>query len=170
MAQRRPRSHTLIGRRALRLHRCAQSLLSIAVVAVLAACGGNERSAATPTPRPGSEGRPIGAQPGPGDEAITTSMRFVRGYLAFQAGQLEPDRVPDVTPQLREALERLRVPPASQDRPTKVVGVELERIDARSARVTVHVRNLDEQLTYPLPLDLIRRDSRWAVQSAGDDT
>jgi hypothetical protein len=32
------------------------------------------------------------------------------------------------------------------------------------------VRNVDEQLTYPLPIDLVRRDDRWTVQSAGDDT
>ena len=94
----------------------------------------------------------------------------MRGYLSFQAGRLEPDQVPDATPELRDALKRVRVPPASQGRETRIVGAQLERIDARSARVTVQVRNVDEQLTYPLPIDLVRRDDRWAVLSAGDDT
>ena len=101
---------------------------------------------------------------------VATSTRFVRGYLAFQAGRLAADQVPDATPELRAALKRLRVPPASKGRQTRIVGAQLERIDARSARVTVQVRNVDEQLTYPLPIDLVRRDDRWAVLSAGDDT
>jgi len=33
----------------------------------------------------------------------------------------------------------------------------------------VRVRSVDEQLTYPLPIDLVRRDGRWSVLSAGDD-
>jgi hypothetical protein len=77
--------------------------------------------------------------------------------------------VPDATAQLRAALKRLRIPPAAQDRQTKILAAQLERIDARSARVTVQVRNVDEQLNYPLPIDLISRPGgRWAVLSAGD--
>jgi len=93
----------------------------------------------------------------------------VRGYLAFQAGRLAPGEVPTATPELREGLKRLRVPPASRARRTRIVAAKLERIDARSARVTVQVRNVDEQLTYPLPIDLVRRSGRWAALSAGDD-
>ena len=102
---------------------------------------------------------------------VATSTRFVRGYLAFQAGRLARGPGPRApAPELRAALKRLRVPPASKESPDRIVGAQLERIDARSARVTVQVRNVDEQLTYPLPIDLVRRDDRWAVLSAGDDT
>jgi hypothetical protein len=90
--------------------------------------------------------------------------------LAFQAGRLKPDEVPDATPQLRHALKRLRIPLASPGRQTKIAGAQLESIDARSARVTVQVRNVDEQLTYPLPIDLVCCKNRWAVLSAGDVT
>jgi len=144
----------------------------LALAAALAGCGGGDgdRTAATPTPTRASEGRPIGGESNPSADAIATSMRFVRGYLALQAGRLKADQVPDATPQLRDGLERLRIPPASQGRQTEIVAAQLERIDERSARVTVQVRNVDEQLTYPLPIDLVRRDDRWTVLSAGDDT
>jgi hypothetical protein len=151
-------------------HHARMALL--AVIATLAGCGGGdnrERVTATPTEDSG-EGRPIGGQSNPSTETIATATRFVRGYLRFQAGRLNPDQVPDATPQLRDALKRLRIPPASQGRTTKIVGAQLERIDARSARVTVQVRNVDEQLTYPLPIDLVRSGGRWAVLSTGDDT
>lgn len=157
----------------MRRERQPAGLALLALAAALAGCGGGgdgDRTAATPTPTRGSEGRPIGGGSNPSAEAVATSMRFVRGYLAFQAGRLKPNQVPAATPQLRDALKRLRIPPASQDRQTKIVGAQLERIDERSARVTVQVRNVDEQLTYPLPIDLVRRDGRWAVLSAGDDT
>jgi hypothetical protein len=156
----------------MRRERRAASLALLAVVAALAGCGGDDgdRAAATPTPTQASEGRQIGGGPNPRAQAVATSMRFVRDYLAFQAGRLKPDRVPDATPKLRDALKRMRIPPASQGRQIRVVGAQLERIDERSARVTVQVRNVDEQLTYPLPIDLVRRDDRWAVLSAGDDT
>lgn len=146
--------------------------VALLAAAVLAGCGGGGgRQSATPTPtQDGSEGRQIGGESSPSAQAIATATRFVRGYLAFQAGRLEPDGVPDATPELRDALKRLRVPPASKGRKTRIVGAQLDRIDARSARVTVQVRNVDEQLTYPLPIDLVRRDDRWTVQSAGDDT
>ena len=148
------------------------ALALLAAAALLSGCGGDDggRPGRTPTPTQGSEGRQIGGESNPSAEAVATSTRFVRGYLAFQAGRLKPDQVPDATPELRDALKRLRVPPASQGRETRIVGAQLERIDARSARVTVQVRNIDEQLTYPLPIDLVRRDDRWAVLSAGDDT
>jgi hypothetical protein len=145
----------------------------VAAAALLTACGGSDdgrRADRRPPATPGSEGRQIGAKTSPSAQAITTATTFVRGYLAFQAGRLEPEQLPDATPQLRAALKRLRVPPASRDRRTMIVSAQLERIDARSARVTVQVRNVDEQLTYPLPIDLVRRDGRWAVLSAGDDT
>jgi hypothetical protein len=114
-------------------------------------------------------GRPIGGRSTAGAQAIATSVRFVRGFLAFQAGQRAPEHVPATTPELRRALRRLQTPPAAQDRRPAIVRAQLERIGGRSARVTVHVRNPDERLTYPLPIDLVRRDSRWAVLSAGDD-
>jgi hypothetical protein len=145
--------------------------VALLAAAVLTGCGGDpDRATPAPSPAPGSEGRPIGAAPAPGAQAIATSLRFVRGYLSFQAGRLKPDQVPDATRELRKALEQLRIPPASRARRTEIAGARLERVDARSARVTVQVRNVDEQLTYPLPIDLVRRDDRWAVLSAGDDT
>ena len=154
----------------MRRERRTAGLALLAAAAVLSGCGGGGPSERTPTPTQGSEGRQIGGESNPSAEAVATSTRFVRGYLAFQAGRLKPDQVPDATPELRDALKRLRVPPASQGRETRIVGAQLERIDERSARVTVQVRNVDEQLTYPLPIDLVRRDDRWAVLSAGDDT
>jgi hypothetical protein len=144
--------------------------VALLAVAVLAGCGGGGRQSSTPTPtQGGNEGRQIGGESNPSAQVIATAARFVRGYLAFQAGRLEPDGVPGATPELRNALKRLRVPAASKGRKTRIVGAQLERIDARSARVTVQVRNVDEQLTYPLPIDLVRRDDCWAVLSAGDD-
>ena len=156
----------------MRRERRTAGLALLAATAVLTGCGGGDGGAPdlTPTPSQGSEGRQIGGESNASAEAVATSTRFVRGYLAFQAGRLEPDQVPDATPELRDALKRLRVPPASRGRETRIVGAQLERIDARSARVTVQVRNVDEQLIYPLPIDLVRRDDRWAVLSAGDDT
>jgi hypothetical protein len=145
---------------------------ALAVAMALVGCGSHEgaprvgSSAHSPT----SEGRPIGAAAGARASAIAAAVRFVRGYLSFQAGRLLAQQVPGGSDELRAALKRLRVPPASRSRQTEIVGAQLERIDARSARVTVHVRNVDEQLTYPLPIDLVRRDGRWAVLSAGDDT
>jgi hypothetical protein len=97
------------------------------------------------------------------------ALRFVRGYLAFQAGRLAADDVPSVTRELRTALRHQRVPPAQRDRRTEIARATVNRLDDNSARVTVHVRNVDEQLVYPLPLDLVRRDGRWLVLSAGDD-
>jgi hypothetical protein len=145
---------------------------ALAVAVALAGCGSHEdaprvgSSAHSPT----SEGRPIGAAAGARASAIAAAVRFVRGYLSFQAGRLLAQQVPGGSDELRTALKRLRVPPASRSRQTEIVGAQLERIDARSARVTVLVRNVDEQLTYPLPIDLVRRDGRWTVLSAGDDT
>jgi hypothetical protein len=98
-----------------------------------------------------------------------TALRFVHGYLAFQAGRRSADHVPSVTRELRAALHHQRVPPAQRDRQTEIGGATVDRLDDDSARVTVQVRNVDEQLVYPLPLDLIRRDGRWLVLSAGDD-
>jgi hypothetical protein len=152
--------------------RAAHVVLAATLVAAPAGCSDGDRDAQAPRPTAAneSEGRRIGGEPTASAEAIATSLRFVRGYLAFQAGRQSAAQVPDATPELRKALERLRIPPASQDRRTRIAGAQLERIDRRSARVTVQVRNVDEQLTYPLPIDLVRRDGRWAVLSAGDDT
>jgi hypothetical protein len=158
-------------------HRAAVALLVgvltlLVGVLTLVGCGndgGGGRVAPGATVTQGGEGRPIGGQPNPGSRAVATSLRFVRGYLAFQAGRLTAEQVPDATAQLRGALRRLRVPPAAQDRQTEVIAAKLERIDKQSARVTVQVRNVDEQLDYPLPIDLISRpQGRWAVLSAGD--
>jgi hypothetical protein len=155
-------------------HRAGVVLL-VGVLTLLVGCGnddgsdGSGRVAPSATVTQGGEGRPIGGQPNPGSRAVATSLRFVRGYLAFQAGRLTAEQVPDATGQLRSALRRLRIPPAAQDRQTQVIAAKLERIDKRSARVTVQVRNVDEQLDYPLPIDLISRPrGRWAVLSAGD--
>jgi hypothetical protein len=155
----------------MRRERRAAGLALLAAAALLSGCDGDGgRPSHTPTTTQGSEGRQIGSDSNPSAQVVATSTRFVRGYLAFQAGRLAADQVPDATPELRAALKRLRVPPASKGRQTRIVGAQLERIDARSARVTVQVRNVDEQLTYPLPIDLVRRGDRWAVLSAGDDT
>jgi hypothetical protein len=137
----------------------------------LAGCRGRE-DAPRPTSTansPGAQGRPIGAHANARFDAVAVAMRFVRGYLSFQAGRLHADQVPSTSEELRAALKRLRVPPASSGRQTDIVEARLERIDASSARVTVRVRSVDEQLTYPLPIDLVRRDGRWSVLSAGDD-
>jgi hypothetical protein len=152
--------------------RAAHVVLAAALLAAPAGCsdGDSDAPAPQPTATNESEGRQIGGESNASAEAIATSLRFVRGYLAFQAGDSAAGDVPDATPELRKALERLRIPPASQDRRTRIAGAQLERIDRSSARVTVQVRNVDEQLTYPLPIDLVRRDGRWAVLSAGDDT
>ena len=145
---------------------------ALALAMALAGCGAREDS-----PRPTStahspapQGRPIGADADARVYAVAAAVRFVRGYLSFQAGRLLPEQVPDASEELRTALKRLRVPPASRSRQTKIVGAQLERIDALSARVTVRVRNADERLIYPLPIDLVRRGGRWVVLSAGDDT
>ena len=66
-------------------------------------------------------------------------------------------------------MKRVRLSPASRTRPRAMAGARLERITASSARVTVAVRSLDEHLTYPLPIDLVLREGRWWVVSAGDD-
>jgi hypothetical protein len=102
--------------------------------------------------------------------AVAAAVRFARGYLSFQAGRLLAEQVPAASQEVRAALKRLRVPPAVWSRQTKIVGAQLERIDALSARVTVRVSNVDERLTYPLPIDLVRRNGRWVVLSTGDDT
>jgi hypothetical protein len=139
---------------------------------LLAACGGGGQGPTTSSTRPtaGTEGRPLsGQRSDAGADAIAAATRFARGYLAFQAGRLSAGDVPAATRELHAGLKRLRVPPASRARRTRIVAARLERIDASSARVTVQVRNVDEQLTYPLPIDLVRRGGRWAALSAGDD-
>jgi hypothetical protein len=118
---------------------------------------------------PLSQGRRIGADADAGSNAVAAAVRFARGYLSFQAGRLPAEQVPNTSKELRAALRRLRVPPASRSRQEEIAGARLERIDAGSARVTVSVRSIDERLTYPLPIDLLRRDGRWWVLSAGDD-
>jgi hypothetical protein len=145
---------------------------ALALATALAGCGAHEDS-----PRPTStvdspapQGRPIGSDADARVYAVAAAVRFARGYLSFQAGRLLAEQVPDASQEVRAALKRLRVPPAVRSRQTKIVGAQLERIDALGARVTVRVRNVDERLTYPLPIDLVRRDGRWVVLSAGDDT
>ena len=145
---------------------------ALALATALAGCGAHEDS-----PRPTStvdspapQGRPIGADADARGYAVAAAVRFARGYLSFQAGRLVAQQVPAASQEVRAALKRLRVPPAVRSRRTKIVGAQLERIDALSARVTVRVRNVDERLTYPLPVDLVRRDGSWVVLSAGDDT
>jgi hypothetical protein len=144
---------------------------ALALTMALAGCQAPEGA-----PRPSStahssasQGRRIGADADARFHAVAAAVRFVRGYLSFQAGRLLGEQVPSTTEELRAALERLRVPPASRSRKTEIVRARLERIDASSARVTVWVRSVDEQLTYPLPIDLVRRDGRWLVLSVGDD-
>jgi hypothetical protein len=119
---------------------------------------------------PASQGRPIGADADVRVYAVAAAVRFARGYLAFEGGRVLAERVPGATPQLRTALRRLPVSPASRSRRTEIVSARLERIDARGARVTVRVHSADERLTYPLAIDLVRRDGRWSVLSVGDDT
>ena len=145
---------------------------ALALATALAGCRAHEDS-----PRPTStvdspapHGRPIGADADARVYAVAAAVRFARGYLSFQAGRLLAEQVPGASQEVRSALKRLRVPPAFRSRQTEIVGAQLERIDALSARVTVRVRNVDERLTYPLPIDLVRRDGRWVVLSAGDDT
>ena len=144
---------------------------ALALTMALAGCQAREDA---PRPSstahtPASQGRPIGADADARFHAVAVAVRFVRGYLSFQAGRLLAEQVPSTSEELRAALKRLRVPPASRSRQTEIVEARLERIDASSARVTVRVRSVDEQLTYPLPIDLVRRDGRWSVLSAGDD-
>src|SRR4051794_36649402 len=139
---------------------------------LLAACGGGGQrtTSSSPPPAAGTEGRPLGGpRSDAGADAIAAATRFARGYLGFQAGRLAAGDVPAATRELHAGLKRLRVPPASRTRRTRIVAARLERIDARSARVTVQVHNVDEQLTYPLPIALVRRGGRWAALSAGDD-
>jgi hypothetical protein len=147
-------------------------IAALALATALAACGAHEDS-----PRPTStvdspapQGRPIGADADARVNAVAAAVRFARGYLSFQAGGLLAQEIPAASQEVRTALKRLRVPPAVRSRQTKIVGAQLERIDALSARVTVRVRKVDERLTFPLPVDLVRRDGRWVVLSAGDDT
>lgn len=146
-------------------------VLAVLCVAFHAGCGSasDPVPSRSPSPQGSAEGRPIGGRTGPEAAATTAAIRFVRGYLAFQSGQLTADEVPDASRGLRQALKRARIPPATRDRETAITSAVLERIDARSAHVTVTVRNVDEDLTYPLPIDLIARGTRWTVTSAGDD-
>ena len=144
---------------------------ALALTMALAGCQAREDA---PRPSstahsPASQGRPIGADADARFYAVAAAVHFARGYLSFQAGRLPAEQIPSTSEELRAALKRLRVPPASRSRQTEIVGARLERIDASSARVTVRVRSVDEQLTYPLPIDLVRRDGRWSVLSAGDD-
>lgn len=145
---------------------------ALALAIALVGCRAHDGSpTATSTAHsPASQGRPIGADADVRVDAVAAAVRFVRGYLAFQAGRLLAERVPGATPQLRAALNRLRFSPASRSRRNEIVSARLERIGARDARVTVRVRSVDERLTYPLAIDLVRRDGRWSVLSVGDDT
>jgi hypothetical protein len=144
----------------------------MALTLILAGCGAHEDSPRETSTAHSStaQGRSIGASADARVHAVAAAVRFVRGYLSFEAGRILADQVPGAGKELRAALGRMRIPPASRNRQTEIVGARLERIDARSARVTVRVRDVDDQLTYPLPVDLVRLDGRWAVLSAGDDT
>lgn len=144
--------------------------LAAGVLALPGCGGGSPSEPAAPAVDGAPSGRPIGGADDPRQQAAATAVRFVRGYLAFQAGRLGPERVPDASAQLRRALRHQRIPPAQRDRRAEVVRAEVNRIDARSARVTVTVRNRDEALSYPLPIDLVRRQGSWLVLAAGDDT
>lgn len=144
--------------------------LAAGVLALPGCGGGSPSEPAAPAVDGAPSGRPIGGAHDPRQQAAATAVRFVRGYLAFQAGRLGPERVPDASAQLRRALRHQRIPPAQRDRRAEVVRAEVNRIDARSARVAVTVRNRDEALTYPLPIDLVRRQGSWLVLAAGDDT
>jgi hypothetical protein len=150
----------------------ARVAAALALTVALTGCPGHEGSprATSTAHSSASQGRPIGADSDARVYAVVAAVRFVRGYLAFEAGRLLAEHVPGVTEKLRAALKRLRVPPASRSRRTEIVGARLDRIDARGARVTVRVRNVDERLMYPLAIDLARRDGRWSVLSVGDDT
>lgn len=116
-------------------------------------------------------GRAIGAEQSRDRQAIAAAVNFVEGYLAWQRGDLDDvDEIPSASADLAEAIRRARVPPAQRERDSAIAAARLERIDDRSARVTVTVVNRDEDLTYPLPVDLQRSsDGRWIVLAAGTD-
>lgn len=137
----------------------------------LAGCQSGEGapSPSSPAHTAGAQGRAIGAEADARSQTIAAAVRFVRAYLSFQAGQLSAEQVPSVSTELRAALRRLRVPPASKRGHEEIVAARLERLAASSARVTVWVHRAREALTYPLPIDLLRRGRRWWVMSAGDD-
>lgn len=158
----------------------ALAVTAIAVVGVtaavaLGACGGAQPAPApTPTPPDAEQdggGRAIGAEQGPDQEATGASVAFVRGYLAWQRGELaDVDEIPNASADLAEAIRRERIPPAQRERDSAIAAARVERLDAQSARVTVTVVNRDEDLTYPVPVDLQRTsDGRWIVLSAGTD-
>ena len=149
----------------------ARVAAALGLASALVGCGAHEGSprATSTAQSSASQGRPIGADVDARVYAVAAAVRFARGYLAFEAGRLLAEHVPGATLQLRAALRRVRVSPASRSRRTEIVGARLERIDARGARVTVRERTVDERLTYPLAIDLVRRDGRWSVLSVGDD-
>ena len=120
---------------------------------------------------PAPQGRPIGADADARVYAVAAAVRFVARVPVLPsrtaARGASPGRKPgSCAPRSNGCASRQ----PSGVRQTEIVGAQLERIDALSARVTVRVRNVDERLTYPLPIDLVRRDGRWIVLSAGDDT
>lgn len=148
-------------------------MLTITIAGGLTACGAGE-PAPSPAPPPteqGAGGRAIGAQQSPDRQAIAAAVNFMQGYLAWQRGELgDVDDIPNASADLAEAIRRQRVPPAQRERDSAIAAVRLERIDDRSARVTVTVVNRDEDLTYPVPVDLQRTtDGRWLVLAAGTD-
>lgn len=149
-------------------------ILTLLVTLALGACGGTDPAppaAPQPTGGQGGGGRAIGAPQDPERKAVGAAVAFVRGYLAWQAGELDrPEEIPNVGADLAEAIGRARVPPAQRERDSTITAARLERIDGQSARVTVQVTNRDEDLTYPLPIDLQPADGgRWIVLAAGTD-
>jgi hypothetical protein len=143
--------------------------LVASVTVLVAACGGEAPRPLRAPSGPSAEGRPLAGAVDARATVRATALRFARGYLAFQAGELSPGRVPHATRRLRRSLQRLRVPLAQQTREDEVLAANVDRLDKGSARVTVLLRDRDEQLTYPLPLDLLLDGRRWSVVSAGDD-
>lgn len=141
----------------------------IAGCIALSACGATSNPSTTSAPAPAQpSGRAIGGTQGPEQQAVATATRFTRGLLAYQSGQGTADAVPDTTSSVRGLIAKSRVPPAQRARPKEIASVNVFALNGDRAQVQVTVRNLDEDLTYPLNLELVARGDRWTVQGLAD--
>lgn len=106
---------------------------------------------------------PVRIEPAETDLAARrAARRFLAGYLALVSGRGSAESIPAASPALVTRLgSRLRIPPASRGRQSKIKRLEGRQIGAELVAVTAGISTAG--ISYSLALTVSRRRGRWVV-------